>query len=128
MAGQKPFEVRFRIEAATDIMEQVQVLLKDPDLYPAAAVVLAGAALEEFLRSMQEDCGQPIAGKPCISAYATALAKVDLLTRREVKEITAWADQRNDGAHGRFDELSRDRTLLMVEGINLFISRHTEAN
>jgi len=86
MAGQKPFGVRFRIEAATDIMEQVQLLLKDPDLHPAAAVVLAGAALEEFLRSMQVDSGQPIAGKPCISEYAAALAKADLLTRREVKE------------------------------------------
>ena len=86
MAGQKPFGVRFRIEAATDIMEQVQLLLKDPDLHPAAAVVLAGAALEEFLRSMQVDSGQPMAGKPCISEYAAALAKADLLTRREVKE------------------------------------------
>lgn len=73
MANLKPFDVRFRIEAATDIMEQVHLLLKDPELHPAAAVVLAGAALEEFLRSMQFDCGEPIKGKPGISVYAEAL-------------------------------------------------------
>ena len=44
----KPFEVRFRIEAATDRMEQVSLLLKDSDVVPAAQVMLAGAALEEI--------------------------------------------------------------------------------
>jgi hypothetical protein len=98
VSHQKPFEVRFRIEAATDIMEQVQELLKDHGVYPAAPVVLAGAALEMFLRSMQVDSGQPIAGKPSISSYADALRKVELITRGDVKNITAWADDRNEAA------------------------------
>ena len=53
MAGLRPFEVRFRIEAASDIMEQAQDLLKGSSVHVAAPVVLAGACLEEFLRSMQ---------------------------------------------------------------------------
>jgi hypothetical protein len=32
----KPFEVRFRIEASTDLMEQVQLLLKDTDFHPVS--------------------------------------------------------------------------------------------
>ena len=36
IANLKPFEVRFRIEAATDLMEQVQILLKDSGVVPAA--------------------------------------------------------------------------------------------
>jgi hypothetical protein len=123
---EKPFDVQFRIEAATDIMDQAQQLLSDKTVHVAAPVMLAGAALEEFLRSMQIDCGEPIVGKAGISAYAEALRKADLLTRGEVKDITAWADLRNEAAHGHFDDLSRDRTLLMVDGINLFISKHTD--
>jgi hypothetical protein len=82
------------------MMEQVQGLLKDPGLHPAAAVVLAGAALEMFLRSMQDDSDQSVTGKPGISSYADALNKADLITREEVKSITAWADDRNQAAHG----------------------------
>jgi hypothetical protein len=128
MANLKPFDVRFRIEAATDIMELVHLLLKDPELHSAAAVVLAGAALQEFLRSMQFDCGEPIKGKPGISVYAEALRKADLLTRGEVKDIIGWADQRNDAAHGEFGEIAKERTLLMVDGIHLFLSKHTDSN
>ena len=122
----KPFEVRFRIEAATDLMDQVQVLLKDPEFVAGAAVMLAGAALEEFLPSMFEESGERLVGKPGISSYATALQKSDKLNRGEVKDITAWADQRNDAAHGHFDDLTRPRALIMVDGINLFTRSHTE--
>jgi hypothetical protein len=51
VGNEKPFEVRFRIEASTDLMEQVHLLLGEPGIHVAAPVVLAGAALEEFLRS-----------------------------------------------------------------------------
>jgi hypothetical protein len=124
LADLKPFEVRFRIGAASDIMEQVQLLLKDADLHPAATVVLAGAALEEFLRSMYEECDERLTGKPGIGSYATALQKTEQITRGEAKEIIAWADQRNDAAHGHFDDLSRERAKIMIEAINLFISKH----
>ncbi len=63
-ATSKTFEVRFRIEAATDLLEQVQILLKDPEVHLAAPIVLAGAALEEFSRSMFEETGEPLVGKP----------------------------------------------------------------
>jgi hypothetical protein len=127
MAAVKPFEVRFRIEAVTDIIEQVQQLLKDQTVHPAAPIVLAGASLEEFLRSMQLDSGEPLVGKPGISAYADALRNAELTSRGEFKDITAWAHLRNEAAHGHFDDLNRERALLMVEGINLFISKHSDS-
>ena len=126
VGNEKPFEVQLRIEAATDILEQVQLLLGESGVHVAAPVVLAGAALEEFLRSMFEESGGPLVGKPGIASYADALRKSDLITRGEVKDITAWADQRNQAAHGHFDDLSRDRTLIMVDGINLFIRAHSD--
>ena len=84
-ATSKPFEVRFRIDAATDLLEQVQILLKDREVHLAAPIVLAGAAREEFLRSMFEETGEPLVGKPGLSSYAEALRKSELLTRGEVK-------------------------------------------
>lgn len=120
-----PFEVQSRIEAATDLMEQVQQLLDDPKVHPAAPVVLAGAALEEFLRSRINAKGLTPNGKPGINAYASALQTEGDLSRQEVKEITAWAGRRNDAAHGDFSHLSRDSARLMVDGINLFLQKRT---
>jgi hypothetical protein len=47
-----PCSARACADAATDLLEQVQALLEDPKVHPAAPVVLAGAALEELLRSL----------------------------------------------------------------------------
>lgn len=121
----QPFEVQARIEASTDLMEQVQVLLDDRNTHPAAAVVLAGAALEEFLRSRISARGLTITGKPGINTYAAALKTDGDLTSQELKEITAWAGQRNEAAHGQFENLSRQRAQIMVDGINLFIQKRT---
>ncbi|MFD0856803.1 hypothetical protein ACFQ07_31515 [Actinomadura adrarensis] len=120
-----PFEVQSRIEAATDLMEQVQLLLDEPKVHPAAPTVLAGAALEEFLRSRVVAMGLTPNGKPGINTYAAALQAAGDLSRQEVKDITAWAGRRNDAAHGDFDDLTRESARLMVDGINLFLQKRT---
>jgi hypothetical protein len=120
-----PFEVAVRVEAATDLMEQVDRLLRDPAVHPAAPIVLAGAAIEELLRSMWHLAGSPaLGGKPGINAYATALQTAGVLGRQDVKDITAWAGLRNDAAHGEFGALDVQRARLMAAGVNLFMHRH----
>jgi hypothetical protein len=89
MAGAMPYEAQARVDAATDLMEQVQVLLGDPKVHEAAPVVLAGAALEEFLRSRVATTGAKVSGKPSINAYANALKAVGDLSAAELKDITA---------------------------------------
>jgi hypothetical protein len=123
--GQGSLEVRARIEASTDILEQVQNLLADAAVHNAAPTVLAGAALEELLRSLLEKHGVSVVGKPGIASYAEALRAVDVLTRQDVKDITAWAGLRNDAAHGDFTNLSSERVRLMVDGINLFMRKYS---
>lgn len=120
-----PFPVRARLAAATDLMEQVQTLLDDERTHAAAAVVLAGAALEEFLRSQVNAYTLEVPGHPSISAYANALRKSRYLSAQDVKDVTAWAGQRNEAAHGQFEVLSRARAQIMVDGINLFIRQKT---
>ncbi|MFE9099863.1 hypothetical protein [Actinomadura geliboluensis] len=120
-----PFEVQARIEAATDLMEQVQQLLSDPKVHHAAPVVLAGAALEEFLRSRITTKGLIHSSKPGINAYAAALQAEGDLSRQEVKNITSWAGLRNHAAHGEFDQFSREEARIMVMGVNLFLQQRT---
>ncbi|MBC6456364.1 hypothetical protein [Actinomadura sp. HBU206391] len=125
MAQALPFPVQARIEAATDLMEQVQQLISDAKVHPAAPVVLAGAALEEFLRSKVAETGVTVTGKPGISSYSSALRSSGHLSAQDVKDITAWAGQRNEAAHGEFGKLSPQRAQLMVDGINLFMRQKT---
>jgi hypothetical protein len=65
--AEAPLEARSRVEAATDLMEQVQILLDDRKVHPAGPVMLAGAALEEFLRSMIVTSTLQPKGKPGIT-------------------------------------------------------------
>jgi hypothetical protein len=112
-----------RVDAATDLTEQVQLLLDEPEVHPAAPVVLAGAALEEFLRSRVVATGTTISGTPGIDTYASALQAAGDLSSTELNAITAWAGQRNEAAHGRFENLSKQRAQIMVDGINLFMQK-----
>jgi hypothetical protein len=102
-------------------MEQVQILLDDRKVHPAGPVMLAGAALEEFLRSMIVTSTLQPKGKPGISSYAATLREANLLTAQDVKDITAWGGMRNDAAHGNFGAITIDRARIMVDGINLFM-------
>jgi len=55
MQDQAPFEVRARVEAANDLMDQVALLLDDRQIYPVAPMVLTGAALGERLRALMAE-------------------------------------------------------------------------
>lgn len=90
MTAAIPFAAQARIEAATDLMEQVQLLLDDSQVHPAAPVMLAGAALEEFLRSMLAAHPEAtVTGKPALNSYSQALAAAGVLSKQDVKDITS---------------------------------------
>jgi hypothetical protein len=110
--------------AANDLMEQVEALLNDARIHPAAPVVLAGAALEEFLRALADRSGVQATGKRGIDAYAKALRSADAITAQAVKDITAWAGLRNQAAHGQFAQVSVEAARIMALGINLFMQQH----
>jgi hypothetical protein len=121
MAARVSPQAAARVEAATDLMEQVQAMIDDKKTHAAAPIVLAGAALEEALRSLVIQNQANIVGKPSLNAYAVALKSASVLTTQDVKDVTSWAGQRNEAAHGDFDKLSIERAQIMVDGINLFM-------
>jgi hypothetical protein len=119
-----PVEAQAQIAAANDLMEQVEALLRDPRVHPAAPVMLAGAALEEMLRSLVNTFGVKPRGKPGINSYAASLREADVLSAQEVKDVTSWAGLRNHAAHGQFEQIELANARLMAQGINLFMQKH----
>ncbi len=125
LATQLPYDTQSRIDAATDLMEQVQTLLDDATVIPAAPVMLAGAALEEFLRSLMPTTASTLVGTPSIAKYAEALRRAGVLTANDVKDVLAIAGTRNDAAHGHFDRISAERARLMADQVNLFMRQNS---
>ncbi len=121
MAQESPFEVRARVEASTDLMEQVQRLIDDGTVHLAAPIVLAGAALEEFLRSMIEREAIAPPTTRGIPTYARELRTTDAISEQDHKDLTAWAALHSAATQGRFDVLSPEAARIMVAGINLFM-------
>lgn len=121
---QIPVEAQARVAAATDLMEQVETLLQDRKVHAAAPVMLAGAALEEFLRSLVDVQGVKPRGKPGIANYAKALREAEAISAQDLKDITAWAGLRNSAAHGDFAAIATENARLMAQGVNFFMQTH----
>jgi hypothetical protein len=112
-----------RLEASTDLMEQVQQLLDDGGVHVAAPIMLAGAGLEEFLRYLVITHGAEVTRQPGLQAYSEALRTAGVLSPQNVKNVTVWAGFRNQAAHGQFEDLTRENAVLMAQGVNLFLQQ-----
>ncbi len=115
-----------QIDVVSDFLEQAHTLLETSGVHPAAPAVLIGASLEEFLRNWIEATGLSIGNKkPSLDAYAKTLREQELITKQDIKDITAWGGLRNHAAHGEWDQVSdKNRVMLMLEGINLFMRKY----
>jgi hypothetical protein len=121
----EPFELRSRVEASTDLMAQVDILLSETGVHPAAAVMLAGAALEELLRGLVLGNGLAVSGHLGINSYASALREKELISKQDKKMVDAWGGLRNEAAHGNFANVTRDQAMVMMDGVNLFVSKYS---
>lgn len=119
--SQRPFVRQARDEAATDLMEQVRVLIEDPGVHPAASAMLAGAALEEALRGLVEQHSAPVKGRPGLQSYAEALKAAEVIDRQTVKDVVSVAGVRNDAAHGDFEAVTVGRVEVMEQQVNLML-------
>lgn len=122
-------ERQAQLDVVSDILAQAHSLLDDDRQHPAAAAMLIGASLEEFLRTWVESSGLSMGNaKPSIDTYCKALKAADLISKQDVKDITSWAGVRNHAAHGEWAEVSdRVRIRLMLEGVNLFMRQKQAA-
>ena len=92
-------------EIFSDLLEQAEELLKAK--YFHAAAVLVGAVLEKHMRSMCARRGislmKPKGKHKMINDMNDELSKVGAYNALKKKQIIAWADLRNNAAHGVID-------------------------
>jgi hypothetical protein len=120
-------ERQAELDVVSDFLEMANQLLDAPKVHPAAACVLIGATLEEFLRTWIEAEGLSLGNKkPGLETYSQILREAELISKQDGKDITAWAGVRNHAAHGQWDEVSdKKRISLMLEGVNLFMRKYS---
>lgn len=118
---------RVQIDTVSDILEQAQDILCNNKLHPAAACVIIGAGLEEFLRTWVEQENLMISStKKTIDSYAKILREADLLNKQDHKDIISWAGLRNSASHGHWQEVEdKNKIELMLHGVNLFMRTYS---
>jgi len=118
-------ETKTAIEADLfeDFLEQAEHLLEKGYLGPAG--VIAGCVLEDALRKLCERNDIDIS-KPTINPMNDELAKKDVYSRGQKKEITYLADVRNDAAHGHWDNLDQLKIQNMIRDVRIFMNRYFE--
>jgi hypothetical protein len=95
--------------------------------YKDAAAVIAGSALEAHLRAL---CGPPAIsvvmpnGHPKKADVLNAdLAKAEVYSKLDQKNVTSWLGLRNDAAHGHYDKYTQQQVTLLIASVRDFITR-----
>jgi len=119
-------ERRAQLDVVTDLLEQAQRLLDDREVHPAAAAMLIGATLEEFLRTWVEELELSIGdAKPSLQTYSDVLRRAEEITKQDAKDILSWAGLRNYAAHGEWEQVKdKERVGHMLDGVNLFMRKY----
>ncbi len=95
--------------------------------YKDAAAVIAGSTLEAHLRQLSDKGGIETQqnGKPKPADLINSeLAKAQLYSSMDQKNVTAWLGLRNNAAHGNYQEYDKQQVNLLIAGIRDFITRY----
>lgn len=118
-------------ELFSDFVEMANHLLEEG--YKDAAAVMLGSTLEEHLRQLArnnevaielESKGKLIPKKA--DTLNSELAKLEIYSKLDQKNITAWLGLRNDAAHGNYENYTSEQVAFLSQALNDFMAR-TEA-
>jgi hypothetical protein len=118
------FELRQIVEAEVfdDFLEQSESLLLAGFHQPAA--VIAGSVLEDGLRKLCEREEIELPEKPKLDSMNVALAKNGTYKLLTQKRITALADIRNNAAHGKWDQFTKEDVDDLIQWVRNFMERN----
>ena len=102
-------------EVFSDFLDQADHLLQNG--YAAPAASLAGAVLENGLRSIAERNEIVIKARDDLSALNSRLGAKGIYNRLRQKEVSVWIDVRNLADHGRFDDLTEENVEGLIRGV-----------
>jgi hypothetical protein len=98
-------------------LEQARALLDGG--YSSAAAVIAGVVLETTLRQL---CDNHNIAHGKLDKMNADLAKAGQYNVLKQKQVTAWADIRNNAAHGHPDKFTRDDVSDMIVKVEAFVA------
>jgi hypothetical protein len=117
-------------EIFSDFLEMSDYLLKEG--FKDAAAVMIGSVLEEHLRHLCTKNSIPVeiikGDKPVAKKADTLnseLAAISVYSKLDQKSVTSWLALRNNAAHGKYSEYSKEQVDIMYQGVTNFISRTT---
>ena len=105
-------------EVLSDFLEQARALLDASYHVPAAS--LAGAVLEDTLRRLAARANLTIPAKTTINQLNSDLARAGVYSKLTQKQITAWADVRNNSDHGNFADVHLADVADMLRWVERF--------
>ena len=115
-------------ELFSDFIEMANHLLGEG--YKDAAAVMLGSTLEEHLRQLARNNGIEVEiesnGKmsPKKADVLNAdLVKAGVYSKLDQKNVTAWLGLRNDAAHGKYDNYSKEQVVFFSQALNDFMAR-----
>ncbi len=106
----------------SDFLEMGEYLLAEG--YKDAAAVIVGGVLEDTLRKIAEKNDISIKNEKgkllTIEPLNTELAKNNIYDKLTQKQITSWADLRNNAAHGHYEKFDKKQVEMMLLFVQSF--------
>ena len=109
-------------EVFSGFIDQADHLLQSDYHVPAAS--LAGAVLENGLRSLAERNDIAVKDRDDLSALNNKLASKGAYSALRRKQVAVWADVRNAADHGRFEDVTKDNAADLVKGVQAFLAEY----
>ena len=107
-------------EVFSDFLDQADHLLQNGYLAPAAS--LAGAVLENGLRSTANHSGVTVRTRDDLSSLNNKLADKKVYSRLRQRQIAVWTEVRNTADHGHFDRLVESDVADLIKGARSFLA------
>lgn len=112
-------------EVFSDFIEMAIHLLNNG--YKDAAAVIVGSTLESHLKKLAfkngialENNGRSVKAE----SLNQEMAKSNVYTLLDQKNVTAWLDLRNKAAHGNYSEYNNEQVKLLIASVQDFMTRH----
>ncbi|MBA2610956.1 MAG: hypothetical protein H0U95_03225 [Bacteroidetes bacterium] len=106
----------------SDFLEMGEHLLKEG--YKDASAVIIGSVLEDTLRKIAQENNIEILNDKgkflTMDPLNIAIEKIGIYNQLVKKQITSWADLRNNAAHGRFSEYDDKQVAMMLQFVQTF--------
>ena len=107
-------------EVWSDLFDQAAYLLDNG--YKAPAASLAGALLENGLRSIASSKGVQVRLGDNLPSLNQKLAEKSVYTRLTQKKVSVWTDIRNAADHGQFDHIKEPDVDELIKGAQSLLS------